>query len=111
MPSRLMPLPYSPGLQTWLASQFHHLDLLQPARWPIVPCLLLYMGMAALGAALVWQLHLGRCIDELQAGQLQEIALRDSYRGKLAKAAGVEGLKQQREQAQIAATQLEKQLP
>lgn len=93
-----------------LAGQFRYLDLRTPAEWPTAPRLLLCMATAALGMALAWWLHLSHYAAELEAMGQQEQVWRDRYREKLARAAHLAVLQQQRAQAQVYVAQWEKQL-
>lgn len=112
-----MQTPHTSGSQDFavlweqLAGQFRLLDPKDPSLWPAVPRLLLCTGMAVLTMLLAWQLLLQHDAAALQAARQQEMPLRESYRSKLARAVGLEGLKQQREQVQRYVAQLEKQLP
>jgi type IV pilus assembly protein PilO len=94
-----------------LAGQFHHLNLRTPAEWPAAPRLLLCTATAALGMALAWWLHLSHYAAELEAMGQQERLWQERYREKLAKAAHLAALQQQRTQAQAYVAQREKQLP
>lgn len=98
-------------LQADLQSQFGNLHPNDPSQWPLVPRVLLCVAIAVGVATLLWFTTLNGYEDELQMAQDREMALRQDYQTKLAKAVSLDALKQQREQVQQYVIQLEKQLP
>lgn len=61
--------------------------------------------------AVAWFAFLSDYQDELDSERAKEVALREDYQKKLAKAVSLDALKKQREQVMQYVTQLEKQLP
>lgn len=94
-----------------LSAQFRNLNGLHPGLWPIVPRVLLALGVTAVvvlgGYFLYWQ---GQ-YDELEQGAQQEQKLRDEYTLKIAQAVNLDELKRQKEQVDKYVVQMEKQLP
>ena len=97
-------------LQQW-GRQFKNLDPKDPATWPFLPKLLMFLLIAAVVVAIGWFAWLTQFDDELEGERVKEVALRQEYRTKLTKAVSLDELKKQREQIQQFVTQLEKQLP
>ena len=93
------------------AAQFRNLDRNDPSSWPELPRYLLFVSIVAVCLVVLWFLWLSDVKDELTGEQDKEVALREEYKKKLAKAVNLEALKKQREQVQQYVTQLEKQLP
>ena len=93
------------------AGQFRNLDTKDPSSWPSLPRYGVFLLIAGLTVTLLWFLWLSATQEELVAVQEKEVALREDYKKKLAKAVNLEALKKQREQVQQYVTQLEKQLP
>lgn len=94
-----------------LQRQFSNLDPKDPSLWPLVPRVLLCLGIAIGVAILAWFLLLSDYEGELEGERNQEVALRGDYQKKLTKAVSLDALKKQREQVQQYVIQLEKQLP
>ena len=94
-----------------LSAQFRNLNGLHPGLWPIVPRVLLALGVTAVvvlaGYFLYWQ---GQ-YDELEQGAQQEQKLRDEYTLKIGQAVNLDELKRQKEQVDKYVVQMEKQLP
>src|SRR5438477_12401905 len=99
------------GLKQALASQFRGLNPNDPPSWPILPRMGLCVALAVAIVVALWFLWLNSSDEELQQAEKQEMALREDYKTKLAKAINLDALKKQREQVQQYVTQLEKQLP
>lgn len=91
--------------------QFSNLDPKDPSVWPLVPRLGLYALIVIFVVGAAWYAFLSAFKVELEGEQAKEVALRQDYQFKVAKAVNLDELKKQREQAQIFVTQLEKQLP
>lgn len=110
---RAEPLPGLDGaaLRQRLRRQFRNLDANDPAAWPALPRSLLQAAAMALAIALCWLLVLSGHADELAQEQAAEQALREDFRARLAKAAGLQALQAQREQLAQQVARLEQQLP
>jgi len=100
-----------PGLKQSMLGQFRGLNPSDPASWPLLPRVALYLALIVGIVTALWFAWLSGSDDELQAEKKKEITLRDDYKGKLAQAVNLEALRKQREQVQQYVTQLEKQLP
>lgn len=94
-----------------LKDQFTGLNGIHPGLWPIVPRLLVALGIAGLtvlaGYFLYWQTQ----YEELEQGAQAEQKLRDEYRLKVAQAINLDELKRQKEKVDQYVVQMEKQLP
>ena len=94
-----------------LSSQFRNLNGLHPGLWPILPRVLMALGVTVAvvlgGYFLYWQ---GQ-YDELEAGAQQEQKLRDEYMLKIGQAVNLDELKRQKEKVDQYVVQMEKQLP
>ncbi|MDF1480526.1 type 4a pilus biogenesis protein PilO [Extensimonas sp. H3M7-6] len=99
------------ALQQNLQRQFSNLDTKDPAAWPMLPKVLLCAFIAIAVVVVAWYLMLTDYQSELEAERSKEVALREDYQKKLAKAINLDALKKQREQIQQYVVQLEKQLP
>lgn len=100
-----------PNLQQALLGQFRGLNPNDPASWPVLPRLALFVALAGLIVGALWFVWLSGVNEELGQEQQKEVSLREDYKKKLAQAVNLEALKKQREQVQQYVTQLEKQLP
>ncbi len=98
-------------MQETLQAQFRDLDPKDPASWPSVPRIALFVFVAALIVFVLWFAWLSGSADTLEQERGKELKLREDYKGKLTKAVNLDVLKKQREQVQQYVTQLEKQLP
>ena len=94
-----------------VAKQFRNLDGNNPASWPLLPRLVVFVALAVGCVVALWFVWLTDVKEELVQAQATELKLRDEYKVKLAKAVNLEALIKQREQVQQYVTQLEKQLP
>lgn len=94
-----------------LLGQFRGLNARDPASWPALPRVALFLALAAAIVVALWFAWLEASDAELEAEQKKEVALRADYKKKLAQAVNLDALKKQREQVQHYVTQLEKQLP
>lgn len=94
-----------------LADQFKNLDMNAPGLWPILPKLLLLLGVLVGLLVALWFLWLKDYKTELEASEAKEVSLKEEYKQKIAQAVNLEALKEQKEQVQVFVKQLEKQLP
>ena len=101
----------SAALSEKIASQFRGLNPNDPASWPVVPKLLVYVAVMTAIVVALWFVWLTNSADELEAEQKKEVGLREDYRKKLTQAVNLDALRKQREEVQQYVTQLEKQLP
>ena len=100
------------GLQVEeLKAQFQDLDPKDPSLWPLLPRVLLCIGIACMTAGAAWYFYLSSLEEDLERERTTEMTLRADFEKKLVKAVSLEKLKQQREQVQQYVVQLEKQLP
>lgn len=98
-------------LNTLFASQFKDLSGRHPGMWPILPRVLLALGVSLLVVVAAWFLFLSAKFDEHEGLVRQETQLRDEYKVKIAQAVNLEALQRQRQQADQYVELLEKQLP
>ena len=94
-----------------LVGQFRGLNPNDPASWPILPRLAVFLVLMAAIVVALWFVWLNGSDAELDAERAKEVTLREDYKKKLTQAVNLEALKKQREQVQQYVTQLEKQLP
>lgn len=94
-----------------LKSQFRNLNGLHPGLWPIVPRVLMALGVAALAVLAGYFLSWQGQYESLDEGALQEQKLRDEFTLKVGQAVNLEELKRQKEQVDKYVVQMEKQLP
>ena len=93
------------------ASQFRGLNPNEPGQWPVLPKIMIWIGLALLMVLLGWFILLSDAHDELEAERNKEPALKQDYRAKLAQAVNLGELRKQKLQVEEYVTQLEKQLP
>ena len=105
------PTPKIRAFGQTLVGQFRGLNPNNPASWPALPRMALFLAVATLIVVALWFVWLEGADAELEQEQKKEIALREEYKKKLAQAVNLDGLRKQREQVQQYVTQLEKQLP
>ena len=96
--------------ERWMRS-FGQLDPHDPSAWPTVPRYSLLLAIAGLVLVTLWFVWLEGVRDALREEQAREVTLKGQYQAKLAKAVNLDGLRQQRVQAQRDVAALEKQLP
>lgn len=94
-----------------IQAQFRSLNPNDPASWPAIPRIALYLAVVVGIVVALWFAWLSTSADELEAERKKELSLREDYSKKLAQAVNLEALRKQREQVQQYVTQLEKQLP
>jgi type IV pilus assembly protein PilO len=103
--------PQPPAMKEAITAQFRGLNPNDPASWPMLPRVALYVGVVAAIVVALWFVWLTNSADELEAEQKKEQGLRLDYKKKLSQAVNLDALRKQREQVQQYVTQLEKQLP
>lgn len=94
-----------------VAAQFQNLNGRHPGQWPLIPRVLCGIGMLAGVVFLGWYLHWSNQIEELKAGEAEEVTLREQYKSKIRQAINLEALRKQKEQVGEYVATLEKQLP
>lgn len=93
------------------ASQFRGLNPNEPGQWPVLPKIVIWIGLALLMVLLGWFILLSDAHDGLEAERAKEPTLKQDYRAKLAQAVNLGELRKQKLQVEEYVTQLEKQLP
>ena len=93
------------------ASQFRGLNPNEPGQWPVLPKVIIWLGLALVMVLLGWFMLLSGAHDELEAERAKEPSLKQDYRAKLAQAVNLGELRKQKLQVEEYVTQLEKQLP
>ncbi len=93
------------------ASQFRGLNPNEPGQWPVLPKVVIWIGLALLMVVLGWFILLSDAHDGLEAERAKEPTLKQDYRAKLAQAVNLGELRKQKLQVEEYVTQLEKQLP
>lgn len=114
LPALRLRLPSAAGLRGGaerLQAQFRGLDRGDPASWPGAPRAALCAGVAVLAVAVLWFAWLQGLSAALDAERALEAQLRADYARKVAQAANLAPLTQQRQQVGQYVAQLEKQLP
>jgi type IV pilus assembly protein PilO len=94
-----------------VSAQFRGLNGRHPGLWPTLPRALCAVGMLSSVLFLGWYLHWSNQIDELRAGEEEEIKLKEAYKGKIQQAINLPALRKQKEQVGEYVATLEKQLP
>jgi type IV pilus assembly protein PilO len=94
-----------------LSAQFRGLNGRHPGLWPIVPRVLCAVGVLVLMLIGGWFAYWSAQQDELNAGEQQEIQLREQYKSKIQQAINLEALRSQKAQVAEYVVTLEKQLP
>lgn len=94
-----------------VSAQFRNLNGRHAGQWPILPRLLCAVGMITGVVFLGWYLHWSNQLEELAAGEAEEITLREQYKSKVRQAINLEALRKQKEQVGEYVATLEKQLP
>ncbi len=97
--------------QASVKAQFSNLDPRNPVLWPALPRYALFLAIVVGVVVLLWFLWLTGEDEILTQSRAKEVALREEYKTKLAKAINLDALRKQREQVLQYVTQLEKQLP
>lgn len=94
-----------------LAAQFRGLQGRHPGLWPVLPRAALLAGLFAALAALAYLFYWSGLLDELDAGRVEEDALKVEYADKLRKSVNLPVLRKQKQQVGQYVNTLEKQLP
>jgi type IV pilus assembly protein PilO len=93
------------------ASQFRNLNPNEPGQWPVLPKILVWIGVVIAVVVVGWFLLLSDEHANLDSERAKEPTLKADYRGKLAQAVNLPELRKQKLQVEEYVTQLEKQLP
>ncbi|MET0963348.1 MAG: type 4a pilus biogenesis protein PilO [Noviherbaspirillum sp.] len=94
-----------------IGAQFQNLNGRHPGQWPLLPRALCGVGVLLAVLALGWFFYWDGQLQELDAGEQEEVRLRDAYRVKVQQAVNLEALRKQKEQVGEYVATLEKQLP
>jgi type IV pilus assembly protein PilO len=94
-----------------VAAQFRGLNGRHPGLWPLVPRLMCAVGVFVVLLALAWYFYWSGQIDELDAGQQEEVKLRELYKSKIHEAINLDALLKQKAQVEEYVSTLEKALP
>ena len=94
-----------------LSAQFQGLSGRHPGQWPLAPRLLCGVGVIAAVLAAGWFAYIDGQLDELAAGQAEELKLKEDYKAKIQQSINLEGLRKQKAQVGEYVATLEKQLP
>lgn len=94
-----------------IGAQFQNLNGRHPGQWPLLPRALCGVGVLLAVLALGWFFYWDGQLEELHAGEQEEVRLRDAYKVKVQQAVNLEALRKQKEQVGEYVATLEKQLP
>ena len=94
-----------------LSAQFQGWSGRHPGQWPLAPRLLCGVGVVAAVLAVGWFAYIDGQLDELAAGQAEELKLKEDYKTKIQQSINLEGLRKQKAQVGEYVATLEKQLP
>lgn len=94
-----------------ISAQFRDLNGVHPGLWPIAPRLLSALGLAIVVIVLGWFGYLSGQVDEINAGQQEEMTLKEAFKQKVQKSNSLEALKEQRKLVIQYVARMEKQLP
>jgi type IV pilus assembly protein PilO len=94
-----------------IGAQFQNLNGRHPGQWPLLPRALCGVGVLVAVLALGWFFYWDGQLEELHAGEQEEVRLRDAYKVKVQQAVNLEALRKQKEQVGEYVATLEKQLP
>ena len=94
-----------------IGAQFQNLNGRHPGQWPLLPRALCGVGVLLAVLALGWYFYWDGQLEELHAGEQEEVRLRDAYKSKVQQAVNLEALRKQKEQVGEYVATLEKQLP
>jgi len=99
------------NIGTTLSAQFRGLNGRDPGQWPFIPQMLCGLGTLLGVVVLGWFLYLSSQKEELEAGEQEEVQLREAYKVKVQQAINLDSLRKQKEQVGEYVSTLEKQLP
>ncbi|PFH10218.1 type IV pilus assembly protein PilO [Collimonas sp. PA-H2] len=99
------------NLSASLSAQFRGLNGRHPGQWPIVPRILSGVGIFLLVLVAGWFFYWSDQQDALNAGEQQEVQLKEQYKSKIQQAINLEALQKQKLQVADYVATLEKQLP
>jgi type IV pilus assembly protein PilO len=94
-----------------ISAQFRDLNGVHPGLWPIAPRLLSAVGLSVVVVVAGWFGYLSGQVDEINAGQQEEMTLRDAFKQKVQKSNSLDELKEQRKLVIQYVARMEKQLP
>ena len=94
-----------------LSAQFQGLSGRHPGQWPLAPKALCAVGVFAFVLAAGWFAYVDGQLDELAAGEAEEVKLKEDYKSKIQQSINLEGLRKQKAQVGEYVATLEKQLP
>ncbi len=94
-----------------IGAQFQNLNGRHPGQWPLLPRALCGVGVLLAVLALGWYFYWDGQLEELHAGEQEEVRLREAYKFKVQQAVNLEALRKQKEQVGEYVATLEKQLP
>ena len=94
-----------------LSAQFQGLSGRHPGQWPLAPRALCAVGVFAVVLAAGWFAYVDGQLDELAAGEAEEVKLKEDYKSKIQQSINLEGLRKQKAQVGEYVATLEKQLP
>lgn len=99
------------NLSASLSAQFRGLNGRHPGQWPIVPRVLSGVAVFLLVLLVGWYFYWSDQQDELNAGEQQEVQLKEQYKSKIQQAINLDALQKQKLQVADYVATLEKQLP
>ncbi len=94
-----------------LSAQFVGLNGRHPGQWPLVPRMLCGLGVMVAVLGIGWFLYIDGQLEELAAGEAEELKLKEDYKSKIQQSINLEGLRKQKAQVGEYVATLEKQLP
>ena len=94
-----------------IGAQFQNLNGRHPGQWPLRPRARWGVGVRVAVLARGWFFYWDGQLEELHAGEQEEVRLRDAYKVKVQQAVNLEALRKQKEQVGEYVATLEKQLP
>jgi type IV pilus assembly protein PilO len=94
-----------------LKSQFTGLQGRHPGYWPILPRMLLLLGLVSLLQVAAYFVHWQAQLEDLDQRKREEQTLRDEYVDKIKQAVNLDALRKQKELVAANVADLEKQLP
>lgn len=94
-----------------ISAQFRDLNGVHPGLWPLAPRLLVALGTAVFVVIVGWFGYLSGQVDEIDAGQQEEMKLREAFKQKVEKSNSLDELKEQRKLVIQYVARMEKQLP